>query len=287
MFFKTLGGVFLAWTQARARSSQRTGLVALATFLDYRSYQAGLQRTRVRSPISERAAMYVDQIRRDGICVVSDYWDQEKCKEARAEVDRIIEAHPEHIHPNAKADKRIYGANNISHLIREFTEDTLLNEVANAYNEEPTRPAFTLAAKMPFTQGNLGSGEGWHRDAPLRQFKAIMYLSDVELDNGPFQMIHQSHTLDQVMADTWTGRLNYPQFRITQEQAGRIIARNPDRLNTYTARAGTVILADVSAIHRGLPIASGSRYALTNYYFPIARIDASLHEKFRVVPSET
>ena len=45
------------------------------------------------------------------------------------------------------------------------------------------------------------------------------------------------------------------------------------------------IVADVSAIHRGMPIAAGTRYALTNYFFQTKNIDVSLFEKFNVIPS--
>ena len=285
MLTKSVGKKFHSWFKDTARISSSTSISTLATLIDQRTYQANLKRKPINSNVSDRAAPFLKQLSETGIYVIENYWDNEKCARARNEVDRVIDSYPEHVHLNAKADKRVYGANNVSELIREFSNDELFAEIANSYTDQPTRTAFTLAARMPFSPGNLGSGEGWHRDTPFRQFKAIMFLSDVSMENGPFQMVLNSHTQKSKIADSWTGKLNYPQFRITDAQVERILAKDPQRLATYTAKAGTVILADVSAIHRGMPIAAGNRYALTNYFFSIENIDKSLFEKFNVIPS--
>jgi hypothetical protein len=136
---------------------------------------------------------------------------------------------------------------------------------------------------MPAASGNQGSGEGWHRDAFLRQFKAILYLSDVGPKNGPFQFVKDSYQPGQVLRDIWKGGLRYMQYRLSELEVDRIIEGSPERLSTYTAKAGTLILVDTSSIHRGMPIQTGTRYALTNYYFPAQNIDAALFEKFKVL----
>ena len=140
-----------------------------------------------------------------------------------------------------------------------------------------------MAAKMPATPGNLGSGEGWHRDASLRQFKSIIYLSDVSEKNGPFQFIEGSHKLRTILKDIWDGRLGYMQNRIRDDQISAILLKNPSRLKTYTANAGTLILVDTSSIHRGMPISEGVRFGLTNYFFPDQSISKELFEKFAPV----
>jgi hypothetical protein len=205
------------------------------------------------------------------------------CARARGEVDRIIAQYPKCLHSSAKADQRVYGANNASELIATFASDQALASVASAYNHEPTRTAFTLAARMPASLGNHGSGAAWHRDAFLRQFKAILYLSDVGPSNGPFQMIRDSHRRQRVLSDMRVGHLKYMQYRLTNSEIEQIIADEPERKFTYTARAGTLILVDTSTLHRGQPIEDGTRYALTNYYFPVRHIDDSMFEKFNVL----
>ena len=136
---------------------------------------------------------------------------------------------------------------------------------------------------MPAEPGNQGSGEGWHRDAFMRQFKAILYLSDVGPDNGPFQFVKDSYRPRQVLRDIWKGGLRYMQNRLSEPEVERILMGSPDRLCTYTAKAGTLILVDTSSIHRGMPIENGTRYALTNYYFLLQDIGAAMFEKFKVL----
>jgi ectoine hydroxylase-related dioxygenase (phytanoyl-CoA dioxygenase family) len=232
---------------------------------------------------SADARRYLDELEKTGICIVEGFWDPKTCADARAEVDRVIEQYPKFVNGNAKADMRVYGANNASALIAQFAEHPVLRNIATAYNCENTRTAFTLAAKLPASVGNQGSGEGWHRDAFLRQFKAILYLTDVSPDNGPFQLVKDSHRRWQVLRDIWAGRLRYMQYRISEPEVAHILKGDQGRLLTYTAKAGTLILVDTSSIHRGMPIKEGTRYALTNYYFPDGKIDSGLYEKFDVL----
>jgi len=282
---KAVGNKVVSAIRNTAKSSGFAGWPYMATYIDYTQYRHELkQRSGGLLSLSRTAQRYFDVVRENGVCIIEDFWDAEKCKMSRDEVDRVIEAYPEYVHSSARADRRVFGANHASDLIETFSSHAMLGEIATAYNEEPTRTAFTLAAKMPTTEGNLGSGEGWHRDAFFRQFKAILYLSDVKDDNGPFQYIHDSHRPKQVLRDIWSGRLRYMQSRLSDEEVERILYNSPERLNTYTAKAGTLILVDSSSIHRGMPIRVGTRYALTNYYFPERNIDAAMFEKFKVLP---
>ena len=51
-------------------------------------------------------------------------------------------------------------------------------------------------------------------------------------------------------------------------------------MHTFTAKAGTLILFDSSTIHRGAPITAGTRYALTNYYYPPSHITDDTYRAF-------
>ena len=50
----------------------------------------------------------------------------------------------------------------------------------------------------------------------------------------------------------------------------KLLKKNPERLTTIEANAGSVIFVDTSLLHRGSPIEKGSlkRYAMTNYIYP-------------------
>lgn len=258
--------------------------IYLVTALDYFIFWNRLDRKVFSVSPDQPIKTSCELLDKDGVCIIENYWSEEECSRARNEVDRVISEYPSYIHSAAKSDQRIYGANNASEIIEKFSMDPLLASIATQYNRNKTRSAFTLCARLPYAKENQGSGEGWHRDAFFRQFKAILYLSDVDLENGPFQVIYDSHKLNMVLRDIKKGGLGYMQYRITDDQVGRITAQDPVRLNTYAGKAGTLILVDTSSIHRGMPIRAGIRYALTNYYFPESLISPEIYEKFLVLP---
>ena len=125
-----------------------------------------------------------------------------------------------------------------------------------------------MANRIVFTQNNLGSGGGWHRDDVEFQFKAILYLVDVNENNGAFQLIKYSNKLKFIIRDCYKYKMKINETRLSEKKINEIINAEPERLKTITGNAGTLVLVDTSLIHRGRPLASGLRYALTNYYYP-------------------
>ncbi len=267
--------------------SVSSGVVArLATRVDYAAFEARLARAHSLVQLSCQASERLGEVVRTGICIIPNYWSTEQCTLACIEVDRIIDQHPKYLSQIARADKRVYGADRVSPAIETFNKDPELTAIASAYNQVATIAAFTLGARMDFSPGNSGSGEGWHRDAFLRQFKAIIYLSDTGLDNGPFQFIRDSHLRGRILKDMKIAELSYMQNRLSDLNVAKLIDQDLDRLRTFIGSAGTLILVDTSAVHRGMPIKAGTRYALTNYYFPEDIVNQSIYEKFNVVPAQ-
>ncbi len=277
---------FISWLSLKIRNGNFGLIARLLTWASYADFAVTLKKKKARSStrLSVRATQMFAEIERAGFCVVQGYWTSEQCAAARAEVERTIAQYPAYVHPHPKADYRVFGADRVSEIIARFNRDPDLSAVASAYNGESTEAAFTLAALMPYTVGNRGSGEGWHRDAFLRQIKAIIYLSDAGPDNGPFQLIRDSHRCSQILNDMKMAHLTYMQNRLDEQQVAKLVDQDPERLLTFTALAGTLILVDTSAIHRGMPINAGIRYALTNYYYPKNRVNKAMYEKFHVLP---
>src|SRR6185437_16980073 len=91
--------------------------------------------------------------------------------------------------------------------IAAFHGDEFLRGAGEAYGGRALVNHTTLAARLRARPGNLGSGQGWHRDAFHFQYKAMVYLSDVGPDNGPFQLLDASHRAAQVFFDTIEGGL--------------------------------------------------------------------------------
>ncbi len=224
-------------------------------------------------------SLHINQIRKQGYSIIHNYINSELCHQYREEVNHIINNYPQYLHKNIE-DQRIYGAENISTKIKSFSSDSFLQKIATTYNHKKTRAAFTLAAKLPYSLSNNGSGGGWHRDSCIKQFKAILYLSDVSEKNGPFQLVSHSNNLKFKLLDN--KQVNQPcmAYRYTNNQIEKIIGINPERLITFCAPAGTLILVDTSCIHRGKPIEEGNRYTLFNYYYPIKQINNELLKQF-------
>lgn len=121
---------------------------------------------------------------------------------------------------------------------------------------------FVLAARMDYVEANIGSGGGWHRDSAFNhQFKVIVYLSDVDESNGPFQYIKQTHSPNLLYVFSPT----LGESRLDDSVIDREF--NPADIVTVTGRAGDAIFVDTKGVHRGRPIEAGSRYAITFYFF--------------------
>jgi hypothetical protein len=258
------------------------GRAVAATLLDRFRYNWQARRKDLSEDITPDIIDSCSALKCEGFSVLPNYYTVTQCEDARAEIDRLIREQPHNSQIfSGGADTRLYGAERASDAIAAFNDDRFPREVGEFYRGHQLKNMATLAGRLTAVPGNLGSGEGWHRDAFHFQYKSMTYLTDVVEDNGPFQMIVGSHRLLNIVRDTLRGRLDRPpSSRVTQAQIDRILNRNPKRLRTFTAPAGTLILFDSSTIHRGAPINAGVRYALTNYFYLPEQITPALREKF-------
>ncbi|CAM4240012.1 phytanoyl-CoA dioxygenase family protein [Gillisia hiemivivida] len=220
----------------------------------------------------------VKSIKEKGYYVLKNFFTREWCETAKQEIDRLIIDYNSQIWKDtAESDHRIFGADRVSTFIKEYYRDKNLISLLQTYEGTKVKDGFTLAAKLEAAPGNKGSGGGWHRDhANVKQSKSIVYLTYVTEENGPFQYIEGSHTSRAVYRDSY--KYNYDQFqnRFEDAEVNRIIEKEPERLKTFTAEAGTVILTDTRGIHRGKPITKDYRYALTNYLWMHSNIPSHI-----------
>lgn len=228
----------------------------------------------------------LDELRREGVVVVPNYLTGDECAALRHEIDACMRERPQAVRTDEEdCDHRLFAFERVSVAASRFHEDPWLRELARGHCRSEVVNAFTLAAKLVARPDNRGSGLGWHRDSFARQFKAIVYLSDVAEDNGPFQYLCGSARLGDKLLAMWRGRLGYRQNRLEDAQVERLLSRDPGRLRTVTGAAGALVLASTSGIHRGMPILSGTRYALTNYYYPVADYTPKLLKHFGRLPT--
>ena len=225
------------------------------------------------------------EIQKNGYAVIPNFFDKEICEACIRDMDVMYDTKKEFVHNTEYADSRIFGAEDLSENIRKFADDSFLHKIANAYNAVPTSNGFTLAGRIKATGHEFGSGGSWHRDSYFRQFKSLLYLTDVNVENGPFQVIHRSHRSKQISIDSKNANLESMQCSFNQNIVEKILNESPDRLKTLTGNAGTLVLVDTSIIHRGLPLEEGIRYALTNYFFENTQINSHLVEHFAPIVS--
>ena len=131
------------------------------------------------------------EIHSNGFAIIPDFFNTDLCNACINDMNLMFENHPEFIHK--KEDLRIFGSEELSDNIKIFSNNSLLDNIANGYNAVATVCGFTLANKIDSAPQEYGSGGPWHRDSFFRQFKSIIYLNDVNEQNGPFQLISKSH----------------------------------------------------------------------------------------------
>lgn len=253
-----------------------------ATLLDYARFR--LSNGRPRPGDDTRQAALFAQLSDQGYATIPDYWSQELCRQAVAEMERLFVDHPEHV--RRYSDVRIFGAEELSGIFDRFHSDLFLQSISDGYTGAKTVNVFTLANKVVAVSGSKGSGEGWHKDASFRQFKAFLYLNEVDADAGPLELFQGSHKIDAYLKDMRSARLPFRQLRITDEQIDQLTARDPGRRVRVVGKAGTLILADTACIHRGSPPVAGVRYALTNYYVERNEISADYLDAYHPVNPE-
>ena len=225
------------------------------------------------------------QIQEKGYAVIPNFVDENFCNRCINEFEKMLVDHYEYV--QKQSDLRIFGAEELSENIKEYSSKKFLFNLANHYNAEETYNAFCLANKIEFSDksSKLGSGGGWHKDSVSRQFKSILYLNNVDENNGAYQIIEKSHKLPYLLKDMKKANMKFKKIRFTDEQIEKILEREPSRLKTLTGKTGTLIVKDCSAIHRGSPLKSGKRYALTNYFFQKRKISPKLVEHFSPIVS--
>ncbi len=219
-------------------------------------------------PTRPEVATLVKELDSKGFAVISGFFSKELCQEIRAEMDALYADYSQFLWKDGLgADERLFGIDRKSPTIRDqFLNAPMVHEVLDCYEKSQNKSIFTMGGRIRYKESNLGSGQGWHRDrVDFKQTKSIVYLTDTDRRNGPFQYIQGSHKPLSILGDFLKYGIDPTDSRVPDAKMDKYIAAEPERLITFEAPAGTALLVDVRGIHRGAPLLEGERYALTNY----------------------
>lgn len=224
-------------------------------------------------------------LRRDGVARIPGFFDEEFCAKAVQEIEGSLEdpTIPREVDPVA-SDHRLWALDRLhpNGRAKILAEREDLRGLASEFLRTPAEVAFVMGARLVARPRNLGSGGGWHRDTEEgHQFKAIVYLTDVGLENGPYQYLLGTNRGTSMMAST----LSFGVRKRYSDSEVRRMLEGGARLQTFCGSAGTVLFTDTLGIHRGAPIQGGQRLALTTYVSPRHSLSDFLAAFTGVIPA--
>lgn len=201
-------------------------------------------------------------LKRDGICVLHNYYKQDILATFEKEYDTIMEKYE---NQKKGIDQRIFRVQDYSPFIKKYLfNDKIFNSLYKRYHPLIDSRKGTMINKVVYDPNKIKSSGNvsWHRDEHYKQFKVIMYLNDVEEGNGQFKWLSHSNIKDIGIPKPVRGRTIYNQEIIDN------LIDNHDKCKIYdiTGSKGTIIIADTSYIHCGSVILKGCRKAITQYF---------------------
>lgn len=202
-------------------------------------------------------------IHKNGFIVVKDFINKEKC-------DFLIKKFEENLSnkkvwkDDVNSDTRIYGIENIEKEFDTIFHREELNSIFRSFISSSMKSIILCNHIVP-RKDNKGSGGGWHRDSiHRRQLKFILYLSDAKVENGCFQYMSGSHKVWKKFTMNKYLNKSYGAYRYSENEIEKLV-KNGYSVKNIEGQAGDLIIVDTSGIHRGHPITSGERYAVTKY----------------------
>jgi len=257
-------------------------LVKAWTYLQFEGLKDGLNKKSFESNTG-KAYDIAEQIKKHGLFIIPEYYSPSECDKLIGEIDRVIDGGDANVwRDESESDTRLYGSHLYSEAIAKFYGDPYLSEIGERYLNTELINSHTLGARLIPKKDNLGSGGGWHRDSVFRkQYKSILYLTDVDENNGPFEYVLGTHNKSTIYSSIKKNGFTAYQNRISNDNVQSFLATHKGfETKVCTAKRGTVILVDTRGMHRGMPIQIGERYALTNYFYPKHHYTSSQKEKF-------
>lgn len=212
---------------------------------------------------------HIKETAEQGISVIPNFLTEDECNKYIKVIDDLIQNDKTNVWcDELGSDQRIYFVNQINNQMKGFYNNTEIREYLKNYLGITQPEGMLLASKISFKEGNKGSGNGWHRDSPIRhQFKAICYLNTVTERNGCFQYIKSSHKKLNILKAYFYKLFYFGQYRFTDKEIEHYCAKSQLDIASVKGSTGDLILTDTKGIHRGKPLVEGERYVLFCYFW--------------------
>lgn len=201
----------------------------------------------------------VNEIKKKGFYILRNYKSKEFCNSILKQVNTYKNIP---YNEGEGGDLRVTRFENYSKEAMEFLNDSLFLSVGSKIigHKVDNKTKRCQLGVLNYKKG-ANSGGGWHVDNHKIQYKAMIYLTDVNKNNGPFAMLYPNLKSTDYPPDASDPARNNMRFH------DQIAIDHKDKIQILTGKAGDVILFQSNNIHRGTNIKEGTRITLTNYYY--------------------
>jgi len=244
-----------SWFNHRKRLQTKQWL-ALITAVSTLNALRHLQQVHRISPI--RVADTLSSARTPPFVVFPQYWQPQKVDRLLVEVQRGIGAC--HQIAEGALNYRRMGMDENKRdfpLAHELANDKYMSGIVKHYIGRRVN----AKAQGGITLLHGDSGGGWHQDKISKGIKAMMYLTDVTDSSGPFQMLlHYNSTSLQPKFDRKGRKTRFSDESIAEQ------VENGAFIVPIVGKKGTLVIFEVSNVHRGAPASREARTSMTIYY---------------------
>lgn len=223
------------------------------------------------------------KLKNNGIVTLSNFFTKEYCEKSVNDIENAILKYPDKLYSQktegSGGDIRFFKFENKYETAKILFDNAEINSIIKGYSKKDVVCHFIVAGKVIADKGQTkNSGGGWHRDSDSQQIKVIIYLNDVDNENGPFQFIKESKKKDakrstkfifnlDILKNFLKGKpLKNPRY--SDESIEKEIEKQKFNISQIEGEAGTTIIFDGSYVHRGKNITDGIRYSYTMYFYP-------------------
>ncbi len=213
----------------------------------------------------------VADLRMKGFAVVREYWPQEKALQMRDRLEAYLVVGKSQDFENGaylrfwdergydQGVRRIYHVERLVQELKDFRNDPSILRIAAQYWGSSHYSGVLVFQHNTKSNANT---RYYHIDWFGKQFKAFLYLDDVDEGNGPFTYLRGTHRNRFLrLKKQIIGNADGSPTSFFESDLGSVL----DREIKIYGPAGTLILADVRGLHRGSPQVNRSRSILMNY----------------------